>query len=205
MKRIVLLIALVFNMVAGFAQQGEIIYSEYEPDTCFVLNYPDTLSLDLNQDGIHDIYFYLVHHSASGYMTYMRPVTQWRWSNSIRIEQNFWQPLTDTTTIDESLYWESGQSFFSGYDSPEWWYFAFRHQAEDGIHYGWAHIKCTGYCRFCISGMGYCTLPDQPIRWGQTELLSVDETVSTDFVTELFNLFLKCLDLLLVFLYLCRF
>ena len=175
MKRIIIAIVVFVLVCRVQAQENHIIFTEYESDTCFMLTYPDTVYWDLNQDGNHDIYFYLEHHSAGGYMTYMNPVTHWKWSNSFKVDQNLWQPLTDTTIIDESLYWNSGYSFINGYDTPEWWYFAFRHQAEDGIHYGWAHIKCTGYCRFCISGMGYCTLPNQPIQWGQTELLNVEE------------------------------
>ena len=183
MKRILTIITAILAFAVAQAQGNNIIYNLYEPDTCFLLTYPDTVYWDLDQDGNHDIYFYLVHHSANGYMTYMNPVTHWQWSNSIKVDQNLWQPLTDTTMIDESLYWESGYSFINNYETPEWWHFAFRHQAEDGIHYGWAHIKCTGYCRFCISGMGYCTLPDQPIRWGQTELVGIEETASTAFAT----------------------
>ena len=172
-----------WNRFSNFIEEEPIIFTEFEPDTCFTLNYQDTIYWDLNQDGIYDIYFYLVYHSANGYMTYMSPVTHWQWSNSIKIDQNLWQPLTDSSIIDESLYWQSGELFFSGLDSPEWWYFAFRHQTEDGIHYGWAHIKCTGYCNFCISGMGYCTIPDYPLQWGQTNITEglEEETVKNDF------------------------
>ena len=182
MKKIMIIIATLLGCVFTQAQENNIIYKLYEPDTCFMLTYPDTVYWDLNQDGSHDIYFYLIS-SSTGDMTYMNPVSQWKWSNSIKVDQNLWQPLTDTTTINESLYWESGYSFINNYETPEWWYFAFRHQAEDGLHYGWAHIKCTGYRKFCISGMGYCTLPDQPIRWGQTELLDVNETKSSVFAS----------------------
>ena len=159
------------------AQENHIIYTIFESDTCFKLNYQtysDTLYWDLNQDGVYDIYFYLESWSY-GYLTYMDPLAQWKWSNSIRIDQSNWQPLTDTSIIDETLDWTSGYSFISGYETPEWWHFAFRHQAEDGFHYGWACIKPAGYLKFCISGMGYCLLPNQPIQWGQTELLSIEE------------------------------
>jgi hypothetical protein len=29
--------------------------------------------------------------------------------------------------------------------------------------------------------MAYCTVPDYPLVWGQTELLGIDETVKNDF------------------------
>ena len=59
---------------------------------------------------------------------------------------------------------------------PDHTRFAFRHLTEDGYHYGWAHIYLTrAWHTVCVSGMGYCTLPDQPIQWGQTVLLDIVE------------------------------
>ena len=172
-----------WNYFTNFIEEEPIIFTIFEPDTCFTLNYQDTIYWDLNQDGNQDIYFYLVWNSAGGYMTFMKPKANWKWSNSIKIDQTHFQPLTYTTTIDESLYWEAGDSFINGYEEPEWWHFAFRHQAEDGIHYGWAHIKNAGYRQFCISGMGYCTIPNYPIVWGQTNITEgmEEETIENDF------------------------
>ena len=169
-----------WNYFTNFIEEEPIIYTIFDPDTCFTLQYPDTIYWDLNQDGNEDIYFYLVWYSAGGYETFMKPVANWKWSNSIKVDQNLWQPLTDTTMIDESLYWESGYSFINNYDSPEWRLFAFRYQAEDGIHYGWMHFSNIGYCSWCVSNMGYCALPDQPIQWGQTELLGMAENKETN-------------------------
>ena len=182
MKKLLTILVLLLGATIGLkAQQGEIIYTVFEPDTCFTLQYPDKIYWDLNQDGTDDIYFYLVWHSAGGYMTFMKPLANWKWSNSIKVDQNLWQPLTDTTMIDETLYWEAGDSFINElYEIPEECYFAFRHQTEDGIHYGWAYISCPGYRQFCISSMGYCTLPDQTIHWGQTGFLSVEENKETN-------------------------
>ena len=169
-----------WNYFSNFIEEEPVIYTDFEPDTCFTLQYPDTLYWDLNQDGNEDLYFYLVWYSAGGYETLMKPVANWKWSNSIKVDQNLWQPLTDTTMIDESLYWESDYSFINNYETPEWRLFAFRYQAEDGIHYGWMHFSNIGYCSFCVSSMGYCTLPDQPIQWGQTELLGMEENKETN-------------------------
>lgn len=183
MKRLVLIIGLISSVFLQ-AQENYINYNLYNPDTCFTVEYPDKVYWDLNQDGTDDIFFYLVWHSAGGYMTYMKALDNWAWSNSIKINQNLWQPLTDTTTIDENLYWKTNASFLNNYDSPEWWYFAFRYQAEDGIHYAWLHFSNIGYCSCCISGMGYCTQPNQPIQWGQTELLAIRENdESTTFAS----------------------
>ena len=175
MKKTLLITSILLATLGIKAQENYINYNMFNPDTCFTLQYPDVFYWDLNQDGTDDFYFYLVWHSAGGYMTYMKCLTNWEWSNSIRIDQTHYQPLTDTTMIDETLYWRTSASFINNYDSPKWWLFAFRYQAEDGIHYAWVHFSGIGYCSCCFSGMGYCTLPDQPIRWGQTELLSIAE------------------------------
>ena len=160
-----------WNRFSNFIEEEPIIYTDYEPDTCFTLQYPDTIYLDLNQDGNEDLFFYLVWHSAGGYLTFMKPVANWKWSNSIKIDQTHFQPLTETSTINETLYWETGYSIINDlYDSPEWGHFAFQHQDEDGIHYGWAYISCPGYRQFCISSMAYCTIPNYPLIWGQTNI-----------------------------------
>ena len=185
MKQILTTIAIVLAIASTQAQENYINYNLFNPDTCFTLQYPDVFYWDLNQDGTDDIYYYLVWHSAGGYLTYMKPLANWEWSNSIRIDQTHYQPLTDTTTIDETLYWRTSASFINNYDSPEWWLFAFRYQAEDGIHYAWMHISDIRYCSCCFSGMGYCTLPDQPIRWGQTELVGIEENQETTPIVNL--------------------
>jgi len=174
MKNKLVILALLLPIISQ-AQENYINYNMFNPDTCFTLQDPDVLYWDLNQDGTDDIFYYLVWHSAGGYLTYMKPMANWEWSNSIRIDQTHYQPLTDTTMIDETLYWRTSASFLNKYDSPKWWLFAFRYQAEDGIHYAWMHFSNIGYCSCCVSDMGYCTLPNQPIKWGQTELLAIKE------------------------------
>jgi hypothetical protein len=60
-------------------------------------------------------------------------------------------------------------------------HFAFRKTTAEGYYYGWGYIYLnldlgqTPPTTVCISQTGYCSLPDQIIQWGQTELVDVVE------------------------------
>ncbi len=181
MKKTFIIIATLFTFLTVQAQENYIISTLYDPDSCFTLDYhwtkdfdnayaySDTVKIDINQDGIGDVLVFLEPHDAGGYMSYVRTAApQWKLS------------LTDATIINESLNWYSTVNLSVNY---EFNHFAFRHQADDGIHYGWASIENTAHCVNCICCFGYCTLPDTPIQWGQTELWGVEETEANAFAT----------------------
>ena len=176
MKKQLLFFEMLFTLLSVTAQENYIISTDYEQDSCFSFqSLSDTLKLDLDQDGTYDIYFDAYHQSGVGLLvTINTPSPDWQWSWTYA---NEFIPLTDTTMIDESLRWQYDYWELAMY--PEFTHFAFRHHTVEGYHYGWAHIYLTRVTRawrtVCVSGMGYCTLPDQPIRWGQTELLSIAE------------------------------
>ena len=173
-KTILIIIALIFSVLVQ-AQENHIIYTEFDPDSCFTFeSVEDAFTLDINQDGNPDAFFAAYWHSAGGLIVNMHVGSDWRFCHSVGNE-----PLTDSTIIDDSLRWSHPQGSIDLAMYPDHTHFAFRHLTEDGYHYGWAHIYLTRVTRawhtVCVSGMGYCTLPDQPIHWGQTELCGVDE------------------------------
>ena len=174
--KLITLTVLLLSAFALKAQENYINYNLYNPDTCFSFqSSADTLKFDLDQDGTYDIYFDAYYQSGAGLLvTINTPSPDWQWSWTYA---NAFVPLTDTTMIDETLRWQYGYWELAMY--PEFTHFAFRHQTVDGYHYGWAHIYLTRATRawhtVCVSGMGYCTLPDQPIQWGQTVLLDIVE------------------------------
>ena len=181
MKKLILFFEMLFFLLSVTAQENYIISTDYEHDSCFSFqSSADTLKFDLDQDGTYDIYFDAYYQSGAGLLvTINTPSPDWQWSWTYA---NAFVPLTDTTMIDETLRWQYGYWELAMY--PEFTHFAFRHQTVDGYHYGWAHIYLTRATRawhtVCVSGMGYCTLPDQPIQWGQTELLSIEENKETN-------------------------
>ena len=174
--KLITLTVLLLSAFALKAQENYINYNLYNPDTCFSFqSSADTLKFDLDQDGTYDIYFDAYYQSGAGLLvTINTPSPDWQWSWTYA---NAFVPLTDTTMIDETLRWQYGYWELAMY--PEFTHFAFRHQTVDGYHYGWAHIYLTRATRawhtVCVSGMGYCTLPDQPIQWGQTVFLDIVE------------------------------
>jgi hypothetical protein len=183
--KLITLSVLLLSAFALKAQENYINYNLYNPDTCFSFqSSADTLKFDLDQDGTYDIYFDAYYQSGAGLLvTINTPSPDWQWSWTYA---NAFVPLTDTTMIDETLRWQYGYWELAMY--PEFTHFAFRHQTVDGYHYGWAHIYLTRATRawhtVCVSGMGYCTLPDQSIQWGQIEYFGINESyVSNAFAT----------------------
>ena len=176
MKKPIILIAMFFAIMSARAQENHILYTLFEPDSCtyIVPNY-DTLKWDLNQDGVGDVLLYSQYHDAGGTMTFLYTAPNWKWCF---IDET----SVDTIMINENLQWNTYHVMLIIPEvmSPYW---AFRHQTEDGIHYGWMYITEKYYCLDCISSMGYCTLPDTPIQWGQTELWGVEENDADDFAT----------------------
>ena len=171
--------ALLLLSAMGMKAQNAIIYTEYHPDTCFTFeSVENTFTLDINQDGSPDAFFAAYWHSAGGLIVNMHVGSDWRFCHSLGDA-----PLTDSTIIDDSLQWSHPQGSIDLAMYPDHTCFAFRHLTEDGYHYGWAHIYLTRVTRawhtVCVSGMGYCTLPDQPIQWGQTEYLGINEFASS--------------------------
>lgn len=184
MKKIVfILFALVVMMIDTHAQQYQIIYTGFTPDTCYTLTTttPDTLKLlDLDQDGSLDIVIFTYFHSAvGGHIVTINANPGWNYS---WFYDDVWGPLTDTTVISGPLRWIS-----SGGDPlmyPTNHHFAFRKTTDNGYCYGWAYIYLDleqSNRTVCVSDMAYCTKPDYPLRWGQTEFTGVEDADNNAF------------------------
>ena len=206
MKKSLIIIAAMLTFLSAHAQENYIISTIYETDYCnqfSVVSYDtvdtghgtlvpvyDTLELDLNHDGNWDILFHAVYYILGNVDTPtidMYFSQDWdfyvEYPNMDSVPIVVDTVLVDTMMIDENLPWYdySNVLFASPWGEPP--YYCFRHRAEDGVHYGWAHLSGKYPRRVCIRGMGYCTLPDTPILWGQTKLLSVEENDANAFAT----------------------
>jgi len=182
MKKTILIILALISSVLVQAQENNIIYTNFDPDSCFTFHYSyDTLKFDLDQDGTADIVFKATWHSAVGNIAVITtPSPNWQWSWSYASE---FTPLTDTTLINGNLRWEYSGGQLAMY--PDFTHFAFRHITENGYYYGWAHIYVETIARVCMASMGYCNLVDYPLRWGQTELLTVEENVESTIIANI--------------------
>ena len=185
MKKTFVIIAILFVCLSAKAQVNHIISTLFEPDSCFVLDGIINYEIDMNQDGIGDIVICTRLHSPGSYYSGFITKENWQWSISYDNHATIWDPtipISDTTMIADTLEWEDND-YCNLNVIPDHYIYAFRHQAEDGVHYGWAYIYLGAYMKVCIRSMGYCTLPDTPIRWGQTELWGVEENGAEGFAT----------------------
>ncbi|MBP5266295.1 MAG: leucine-rich repeat domain-containing protein, partial [Lachnospiraceae bacterium] len=172
-----------WNYFTNFIEEEPILYTDYEPDSCFTPHYDsDTLKLDLDQNGTDDVVFASYYQSGVGQIISMHTVNEWKWCISYAEE---WIPLTDTTIINETLRWEyaSIYNYLCPGMYPEYTHYAFRQNAGDGYHYAWARIRVESFDNVCIDEMAYCTIPNYPLQWGQTNITEglEEETIKTDF------------------------
>ena len=184
-KLILALLALL-PFTRAFAQEGEIIYMDFEPDMCVsTTNYPncfhDTIKIDFDQDGISDYKVFL----------------SWRPTGEIAIDMiSYWEyrfRLSDTDSIVPT----NGTWLFLNYP----WQYMFDDDTthmEDyiGFHtikngedyYAWARIyadiqftsprnKVWAY----VDDIAFCTIPNYPLQWGQTSFTSVEDNEASAF------------------------
>lgn len=179
MKRILTIITAILAFAVAQAQDNHIIFTEYDPDTCFTLDGSGTVEFDLDHDGTGDIVMDAYWHSAVGNIAVITtPSSDWQWSWTYSSE---FLPLTDTTLLNGNLEWQYSGGELAMY--PDFSHFAFRHLTDDGYCYGWAHIYVQSLARVCVDRMAYCDWVGYPLVWGQTSLAGVDENESTIFAT----------------------
>ena len=172
MKKQLIALTMVFSAFFAKAQESSIIYYEFIPDSCHNVHTSNTiLKFDLDQDGAEDVWFYGYYQSGVGSIAMINtPSPSWQWSHSYA---SVFEPLTDTTMIAGNLRWQYTDGALAMY--PDFTHYAFRQVKEDGYHYGWAEIHVESVSRFCISRMAYCTIPNYPLRWGETSLTGIEE------------------------------
>ena len=180
MKKINIILALLafLPFSRAFAQVGEIIYRDFEPDS--VLEYHNTgyMLIDLDGKGLSDIKMGYYINSPGIVYTSITSL----WSDSLEIcgaESN--------SVLSEIEQWYT----FLNYEIT-WEYnkYGFRFKHDNGYIYGWfeTHRKnlknneARAY-GWVFDRTAYCTIPNYPLVWGQTSLLSIEETEDKAFVT----------------------
>ena len=193
MKKILSTLFAVLASLFLHAQEGDILYTDFEPDLSIAAltatNYGDTIKIDIDQDGTVDFNMWIgvvnstmvryVFVSSSWYSRYCynspysygyvdeydtlvsQPHYPGRWSNP----NSSWEFL-----------WESDYMEF---------YMGFRKVVDNENYYAWSRIYMyrnpkgqrhhkqhgdydvvTAYC----DNLVYCSIPNYPLRWGQTSL-----------------------------------
>ena len=200
-KLILALLALL-PFTRAFAQEGEIIYTEYNPDWCLEsIQYApaDTIKLDFDGDGVWDFAIRMFYQ---------------RYIDITFIPANGWEyraRITDDTTLPPAFQdlGIAGMDTIVSYTPPYGWLnrptlmgatfmCGVRKVVDDStFYYGWfdqiwinASIPGnqnggTPYIKEyqCVHDMAFCTVPNYPLHWGQTSMTGVDENEYAAFAT----------------------
>lgn len=174
MKKNLLTIVLTMLLCFGaMAQENEIYYNDFIPDTCqFIRN--DSLKIDIDGDGSFDMWISgFVMHGALIPEIYMMP--GWKMC-----------PSNENTILSyDTLEWMQHEVFYYNYVFTGEYYqksIGVRKQVGDVFFYGWMFTYCDYKIDSHIIGrnvyidkFAYCTIPDYPLMWGQTELTGIEE------------------------------
>ena len=191
MKKLMFVFVTVLLGLSLHAQQDDIIWLNYEPD--FVTRFYNVLDrppfeviLDMDQDG--DMEFMVQRLIHRQYVTFQVGFYSLSYySQRISVTPGF----TIGDTLANFNWGYPGQSYICrrpicGYDpihSQELWteidehhFFVFKKESEDGTRYGWIELSFYSpegpgsWGDVIIHQWVYCTIPDYPLRLGQTSI-----------------------------------
>ncbi len=196
MRKTLLTIALVSLCVSVFAQKGQIIYTDFEPDTTMYFwigntlpNPNDVLYVDVDHDGSNEFYIMGTYLDEGG--------EDYRMTVDIgKVEHSGWSlsPCEPETVIADipdydTIHWIWLSSITYWYPECLEWsrYLGLRRQIGSDYYYGWLELSVTWYedspwsVHATLSRMAYCTIPNYPLRCGQTSASGndVEEAEST--------------------------
>ena len=199
-KTILLTILLSFaTLTSVTAQQGEIIYREFDPPLEFVQNIigpPKTLELDFDGDGDTDHRWYGEYYDHGEWA--VREVSLNGWEIRLVGLADY---ITYTLDENDTLIPNAPEGWRRG---PDYAYYVYletqiyyekygMHKVIDGKnYYGWYHgygmagqeYSGAPYLfKVYIDKIAFCTIPDYPLRYGQTSITGVEENESDVFAT----------------------
>lgn len=220
-KNITLVLFLLMWSNLIFGQKGEIIYTEYEPDSWMFYPREDIpmpiVQLDIDRDGMDDFKFHA--EVFWGRMTYLLLERCDEYAQNedwlLRVpyqlfDENDLAPISgDTIQVGDIIAniddcWYSGYRFqYNLYWHPigavptigqdDHIYLSVKKATEDGCCYGWIDANIyfppenqvdNFYIYLTIYRMAYCTIPNYPLRVGQTDFdWDVEENQNTVVAT----------------------
>ena len=174
----IILTFLLLPFMTAQAQNGGIIYTCFYPDTCKVVHYPDSMAFDVDYDGVLDFWF---NGGVEIGALIPRIVVNDGWEFCI---------VKDSVELtNDTLLWCDNDSY------SQWWNaynmrYGFRKTIEGKYYYAWTEATVDYYETpwnqtklFCESGMAFCTIPNYPLRWGQTNFIGIEETEANAFAS----------------------
>ena len=188
MKKIIIVLILlaILPFTRVFAQTGEIIYRDFEPDSILVYwLYLGPIYIDLDVDGEPSEFVMQMY--ESGYICYPDLNTI---GDNIRIcaieDENTDIVLSEVE--EEKWVWNIG--WWGGPLANYYSHYGFRIKRGDDYYYGWfetynryvGKVEGKQIAHYGFDRTAYCTIPNYPLRWGQTELSDdVSENGALDF------------------------
>ena len=190
MKKLLIMAVLLMAAMNLKAQQGEIIYREFDPPLYYevkdVGGITENVLVDIDQDGGTDYKLTYLFSKSTYY------IVQEGW-NTTKFRTVGFGGGSDT------IPWSNGsESGWTNWEVLHCWNGAEEYYDRIGIsktidgkkYYGWIHQYGSEEHEFpfkkwvFIDKMAFCTIPDYPLVWGQTSLTGIDEsTESVAFAT----------------------
>ena len=163
-KIIIALLALV-PFSRAFAQVGEIIYVDFEPDTALHVGSqaPHEIWIDFDNDELPDLRTFWYNHSP-GVMVEL----------ASRDSNVMMSKAKEGDTIPLLTEWWTDTFYPHLHEN-----YAIRIEKDGNYYYGWFRTY-TVYepfevNDFCFDKYAFCTIPSYPLRWGQTKYVGIEE------------------------------
>lgn len=211
MKKALIIVSFLSLLTVLQAQTGEIIYRDFMPDvsvsaTTYDSN-GDTVRIDIDQDGTIDFMMWIGYMNSPG-MRYVHVTSSWYFRfcyNSIYSYGYFDENDTLVSEPNPPGRWANPNEVWLLLwvdENPDYLELTmgFRKVMDGENYYAWSKIYTTKSLGHHPSGgdfyvvhaycddVAYCTIPNYPLRWGQTELYdNISESGTLDFARVLPN------------------
>lgn len=184
MKHFIIILVFFTITINAKSQHEGIIYTNYDPDWCLESKQyqpADSIKLDLDKDGVTDFAISMYYFREIQVMQI--PLEGLEYRTMISDDE------TDTLVSSAPMGWESRPDF----NKATKMYGVKKTVNDTTIYYGWFNEvfhDSTVYGTnpiikewICVHDMAFCTIPNYPLRWGQTNLDDgVSESNSNGFV-----------------------
>lgn len=193
MKNLLTLITLLTLSWGCFAQNGVILYTDFNPNLCIATTEQspnDTLFLDFDRDNVVDLRIALIHRTEP----VVRFVPARGWHFRTRYDSTYVIPFTTDTIVPAAPHvWKTsayGYHMTESYNIKK--KFGVRKVVNDSTYlYGWLNFNLivaspgSNNSQFfiCIDNMAYCTSPNYPLRWDQSTMTSIEEDNNNTIVS----------------------
>ena len=188
----IIMLMISFQIAKAQSSNG-FVYKEYD-SSWIVLEVDQQYGIDINEDGIPDV-SYETFFGGSGSValaSYAFAINGWTACNHCiepvgqnNIFYDLSTPFNDTTLVfgDRCL----AEYYTYGMVPPLIYKVGLKYCDGQDCYYGWLEFEedreGSSKALLHISKTCFCTIPNYPLRWGQTSLNDVDENSITSFAT----------------------